>query len=172
MPKSLQIRVTVVLLALVTVAAAVFASLNFTKDMAFQEPTDGVWWVEAHGGLRAQRVPSNTPGERAGIKPGDLLVSANDQPVPRTASLVRQWFRIGIYRRIDYALLRDRVRITASVILVTPDRSQYQGLRLVALVYLLIGLCSSAAGPLRTRRTSSSSVWRPSFSTPSITLAN
>ena len=140
MQKSLQIRATVVLLALFTVAAAVFASLNFAKDMEFQEPTDGVAWVESHGGLRAQRVPNNTAGERAGIKPGDLLITANDQPVPRTASLVRQWFRTGIYRRIDYTLLRDNVRITASVILVTPDRSQYQGLRLVALVYLLIGL--------------------------------
>ncbi len=140
MQKSLQIRATVVLLALFTVAAAVFASLNFVKDLDFQEPTDGVAWVESHGGLLARRVPDNTPGERAGIKPGDLLIAAGDHPVPRTASLVREWFRTGIYRRIDYTLVRDTVRITASVILVTPDRSQYQGLRLVALIYLLIGL--------------------------------
>ncbi len=140
MQKPLQIRVVVVLLALFTLAAAVLASLNFVKDSAYQEPTDGVWWVEAHGGLQAQRVPDGSPGERAGVKTGDLLVAANDVATPRVAALVREWFRTGVYRRIDYTLLRSGVRIDAPVILVTPDRAQYQGLRLVALVYLLIGL--------------------------------
>ncbi len=140
MPKPLQIRVIVVLLAVFTITAAVLASLNFVKDSQYQAPTDGIWWVETHGGLEAQRVPPNSPGERAGIKPGDLLMTASDQPTPRLAGLVRQWFRTGIYRRINYTLMRSGVRIEAPVILVTADRTQYASLRLVALVYLFIGL--------------------------------
>jgi two-component system, NtrC family, sensor kinase len=140
MQKSLSTRLTVVLLALFTLAAIVFASLNFVKDAEYQKPTDGIWWMESHGGLEAQRVPAGSPGERAGIKPGDVLLAAGDRPTPRLASLVREWFHTGVYRRIDYTLLRSGVRIDASVVLIATDRSQYQGLRLVALVYLLIGL--------------------------------
>jgi PAS domain S-box-containing protein len=140
MQKSISTRLTVVSLALCTLAAIIFASLNVVKDAEYQKPTDGIWWMEAHNGLEAQRVPAGSPGESAGIKPGDVLVSANDHPTPRVASLVREWFRIGIWRSIDYTLLRSGVRIEASVILSRQDRSQYNGVRLVALVYLLIGL--------------------------------
>src|SRR6202034_1496447 len=95
---------------------------------------------EARGGLEAQRVLKDGPGERAGIKAGDLLTAANSVPIPRMASLTRQWGASGIYRRVDYLLIRSGVRIHASVILEPADRSQYQGLRLIALVYLSIGL--------------------------------
>ena len=140
MQRSLTIRLSAIILALFTLGAILFASLNFIKDEQYQKPTDGIWWAEARGGLEAQRVPAGSPGELAGIKTGDLLVTAADHPTPRLASLVREWFRTGVYRRINYALLRHGVRIDASVILITADRTQYQGLRLVALVYLLIGL--------------------------------
>ncbi len=56
------------------------------------------------------------------------------------ASLTRQWGATGIYRRVDYLLVRSGVPIHASVILEPADRSLYQGLRLIALVYLSIGL--------------------------------
>lgn len=140
MQKSISTRLTVVSLALFTLAAIIFACLNLAKDTQFQKPTDGIWWMEAHGGLEAQRVPGGSPGELAGIKPGDVLIAAGDHPTPRLASLVHEWFRTGVYRRLDYTLLRSGVRIDASVILTAVDRSQYEGLRLVALVYLLIGL--------------------------------
>jgi two-component system, NtrC family, sensor kinase len=140
MQKSISTRLTVVSLALFTLAAVIFASLNLVKDAKFQKPTDGIWWMEAHGGLEAQRVPADSPGERAGIKPGDILLAAGDHPTPRVASLVRQWFRTGIWRSLDYSLLRSGVHIDASVILSKQDRSEYNGVRLVALVYLLIGL--------------------------------
>ncbi len=140
MQRSISIRLTVVVLASFTLAAIVFASLNFVKDAEYQKPTDGIWWVEGHGGLEAQRVPENSPGERAGIKAGDVLLAAGDQATPRLANLVREWFHAGVWHRIDYTLLRAGVRIDASVILIAADRTQFQGLRLVALVYLLIGL--------------------------------
>ncbi len=80
------------------------------------------------------------PGERAGIKAGDLLVAANSTPTPRTSSLGRQWSTAGVWGRVDYHLIRSGVPIRASVILAEADRSQDQGLRIIALVYLSIGL--------------------------------
>ena len=140
MLKSLQIRVAVVLLAGFTLAAAILASLNFAKEGSFSLPTDLVTWVEAPGGLLAQRVQKDGPGEQAGIKAGDLLVTVNAAPTPRVSLLTRQWFAIGTYRKVDYLLTRSGVPIHASVILEPADRSQNQGLRLIALVYLSIGL--------------------------------
>ena len=140
MLKPFQVRVAVVLLAGFTLAAAILASLNFAKEGSFSLPTDLVSWVEAPGGLKAQRVLKDGPGERAGIKAGDLLVAANSAPTPRISFLTRQWGAAGTYGRVDYLLVRSGVPIHASVILEPVDRSRDQGLRLVALVYLSIGL--------------------------------
>jgi two-component system NtrC family sensor kinase len=141
MEKSFQTRIAVVFLALFTVAAAIFASFNFIQEGRFQLPTDGIWWVEAQGGLEAQRVPDNTPGQRAGIKTGDLLVLANDVPTPRAGSLARQMWKTKAYGTIRYTFLRNGVRLVdVPVILSTEDRSINQGFQLIALVYLVIGL--------------------------------
>jgi two-component system, NtrC family, sensor kinase len=140
MLRPFQIRMAVVLLAGFTLAAAILASLNFTKESSFSLPTDQVSWLEAPGGLRAERVLKDGPGERAGIKAGDLLVSANKVPTPRVSFLTKQWFAVGTWRNIDYSLVRSGVPIHASVLLEPADRSQDQGLRLIALVYLSIGL--------------------------------
>ena len=140
MLKPFQIRVAVVLLAGFTLAAAILASLNFAKESSFSLPTDQVSWLEAPGGLKAQSVLKDGPGERAGIKAGDLLVSANKVATPRVSFLTHQWFAVGTWRNIDYLLVRSGVPIHASVLLEPTDRSQNQGLRLIALVYLSIGL--------------------------------
>jgi two-component system, NtrC family, sensor kinase len=140
MLRPFQIRMAVVLLAGFTLAAAILASLNFTKESSFSLPTDQVSWLEAPGGLKAEQVLKDGPGERAGIKAGDLLVSANKVPTPRVSFLTKQWFAVGTWRNIDYLLVRSGVPIHASVLLEPTDRSQDQGLRLIALVYLSIGL--------------------------------
>ena len=140
MLKPFQIRVAVVLLAGFTLAAAILASLNFAKESSFSLPTDQVSWVEAPGGLKAQRVLKDGPGERAGIKAGDLLVSANNVATPRMSFLTQQWFARGhlaAHRLPPGPFGRSHPRIC---LLEPTDRSQYQGLRLIALVYLSIGL--------------------------------
>jgi PAS domain S-box-containing protein len=140
MERSLQTRVSVVLLALFTAAAIVFAILNFNQENNFQTPTDGVWWVEAQNGLQAQRVMSNGPGQRAGIKTGDLLLSANGVPTVRWATLVREIFTTHVYNTINYSIQRDGVKLEVPVILDAQPRPFNQGFRLIALVYLGIGL--------------------------------
>src|SRR6201998_3244674 len=130
----------VVLLALFTVAAAVFATFNSIQESNFQTPTDGIWWVESNGGLQAQRVNSTGPGERAGLKAGDLLVRANGVTMTRWADLSRQIFATRAFNTINYTIARDGVRLEVPVILDAQDRSFNAGFRLIALVYLGIGL--------------------------------
>ncbi len=140
MGRSLQTRVVAVTLALLTLAAVVLAVLNFRQEQGFQQPTDGIWWVESGGALKAQRVPADSSGERAGIRTGDLLLSVNQQPTTKIAALVREQFRTKVYGSASYVISRRGFRISVPVILDATDTSLNAGLRLIALVYLGIGL--------------------------------
>ena len=150
MKNAAQTRILVIVLALATVAACVLAAFNFERESGFDVPTDGIWWVEAPGGLRAERVPAESPGHRAGIRTGDVLVSIDDQPTARLASLTREMFRSGIWAHAAYSILRPvphSIDLTGAtrldniqVILEPKDRSINQGLRFIALVYLCIGI--------------------------------
>jgi len=140
MTKDFQIRFVAVLLALVTVTAAVFAWINFQKEQQYVLPTDGVWWVERAGELRAARVDAEGPGARAGIKAGDLLTAIGERPVTSIASATRQMFRAGVWSKANYQLTRNGVPVSVTVILAPYDRSLTVGLRFIALIYLGIGL--------------------------------
>ena len=140
MPRNIPFRIAAIVLAVLTLAAVVFASINFSHENDFQLPTDGVWWAEASGGLVAQKILAAGPGERAGIESGDLLTAVNDHRTPRIASLQRQIFSTGIYSKATYSITRSGIRLEIPVILIPKDRGINYGLRLIALVYLLIGL--------------------------------
>jgi len=140
MPKDLQNRLFAVVLALISVAAVVFSWINFQKSNDFPTPSDGVWWLESGSHLRAQRVDADGPGEKAGIKPGDILVSVDEHDISNVGSLQRQLYRVGIWSKANYSVVRQGVTLEAPVILVPTDRSLNIGLRLIALVYLGIGL--------------------------------
>src|SRR5271170_4174728 len=132
MQNAAQTRILAVVLALATVAACVLSALNFEHENGLEVPTDGVWWVEATGGLRAERVPADSPGNKAGIRAGDILVSVDNQPTTRVASLGREMFRSGIWGRPTYSILRPvpqsidlnrAVRLEIPVLLAPKDRS-------------------------------------------------
>ncbi|HEX8798444.1 MAG TPA: histidine kinase N-terminal 7TM domain-containing protein, partial [Terriglobales bacterium] len=141
MAKDLQSRLLFVVIALLSVTAVVFAWINFQKDREFSSPYDGVWWVESGGRLEAQRVDISGPGERAGIKKGDLLAAIDGRDVHDVAGVQRQLYRVGVYSKATYSLVRQGIPLEIKdLILVPTDRSLYGGLRLIALVYLGIGL--------------------------------
>ena len=139
MVKDLQVRTTAIVLALVTVAAMVFAWLNFRQEGLIATPTDGVWWLEESDHLRAQRVHPGGPGERAGIKEGDHLYEVNGQPIRDVASLQRKIYN-RVYAEVRYGIHRGDISLELPVILVPADTSLNNGQRAIALVYLFIGL--------------------------------
>ena len=141
MATDLQSRFFALLLALLSVAAIVFAGINFQKDREYTSPYDGVWWVESGNHVQAQRVDVNGPGEKAGVKSGDLLVAVDGRNIADVSGLERQLYRTGVYSKTTYSLVRQGIPVEAKdLILVPADRSLYLGLRLIALVYLGIGL--------------------------------
>ena len=149
MENSFQTRVLAVALAVVTLAACILAALNVRSELSFETPTDGVTWHEAQGGLVADRVPVGSPAERAGVRQGDLLLAVNDHLTDRSAALVRQLFRSGIWGHASYSILRHvnsalpqhvPVHLDIQVILEPTNRAINHGLRLIAMVYLSIGI--------------------------------
>src|SRR5208282_1070591 len=82
METSLINRLQATLLALATAGLFLLAVLNFRQESQFSQPDDGVWWSEAPDGtgLVADKVLPNSPGQRAGIQPHDLLTGAQVLP--------------------------------------------------------------------------------------------
>src|SRR5579862_3319335 len=140
MNRESQARSVAVVLFLLTVAAVVFAAINYRKENATSVPDDGVWWVEQDGRLVADRVDPNGPGAKAGIKAGDQLLAVNEQDVKNTPGLVRQLYRTGVWSKATYTLQRRSVTLDSNVILAPFDRSTNNWLRLIALIYLGIGV--------------------------------
>ncbi len=140
MTKDAQVRFVAVALALLTLTAAVFAWINFQKERQFETPYDGVWWVEKASHVEAKRIDTDGPGARAGIKTGDLLTAIDDHDVQDVGALTKQLFRVGTYSKAKYNLIRNGIPVQVPIILVPYDRSLNAGLRLIALIYLGIGL--------------------------------
>ncbi len=141
METSLFNRMQAMLLALATAALFLLAVMNLAQERHFQQPDDGVWWREVAGGLRADKVLPNTPGERAGIQKNDLLTAVDGAPVTSLAGLDRALYRVGPYGQLLYSITRDGIALDTpvKVIPVPFDRSLQSGLRVIGLIYLIIG---------------------------------
>ena len=141
-----QTRLLALLLAVFTLAAFGLALANFLQESQYDPATDGARWTEAAGGLKAYIVPADTPAERAGIRPGDVLTAINDTPTARVSDAEREISQSGVWSHATYSLLRRTAEnprpaaLEIGVILEPADRTDNQVMRLIALVYLAIGL--------------------------------
>jgi two-component system, NtrC family, sensor kinase len=140
MNRDFQFRFLAGLLVLLTAAAVTFAYINFQKEGQFIPPYDGVSWVERQGTVVADQVETNSPAAQAGIKAGDRLVAVDGQKVSGTIAVNRALNHEILWSKVPYSLMRGSVPLDAGVILRPLDRGTNNWLRLVALVYLAIGL--------------------------------
>ncbi|MEP6643436.1 MAG: ATP-binding protein [Acidobacteriaceae bacterium] len=140
MNRDFQTRFAAGVLILLTVAAATLAWINFQKEREFAIPSDGIWWVEQRGQLTAERVEASGPGDKAGIKVGDRLTAIDQQEISDTAGLTRQLYRRGPWTKASYSLVRNSIAVESVVIPVPAERSLNNWLRLIAVIYLAIGL--------------------------------
>jgi two-component system NtrC family sensor kinase len=139
MNREFQARFTVVLIGLVTLAAAVFAGFNYKLEHQTVTPDDQVRWREPNGRVVADRLEPNGTAAVAGVRRGDVLVSINNHSVASSADVERQLFYSGVYSKATYSLLRNGVPLDVEVVLV-PAESTNDWLRPIALIYLGIGL--------------------------------
>ncbi len=135
-------RLQATLLAIATAGLVLLAVWNFRQESQFQQPDDGVWWSEAPGGLKAERVLPASPGKLAGIQINDLLTGVNDHPVDNVAGLERWLYRTGVYGKANYQITRGGIPLDTPVVVYPepPDRSLQQAFRIIGLIYLAIGI--------------------------------
>ncbi len=139
---SLSVRLQAVTLALLTIAAIVFAVLNFQQRRHFNLPDDGVVWWDAAAGVTARQVTPGSAAAKAGIEPGDVLVAISGAPVTRATDVTRDLYRAGLWRQLNYRVLRQGESMVVPVVTEPAPKplTAENFLRLVGLVYLLIGL--------------------------------
>ncbi len=102
--------VTRVLLGVGVVAVlGCLAVANVAVQATWRAVDDGVRWEERPEGLVAGAVEPGTAGARAGVRPGDVLLAIDDEPVERHADL-RPLLRVGADREasLRYTVLRLR----------------------------------------------------------------
>ncbi len=135
-------KVGAVVLALVSLTAIIYAGINFKQRNEFVTPDDGISWIDTNDGIRAWRVVEGSPGEVAGIKPGDALVSLNDVEVRRAVQVTQRLWRVGPWVEVRYKLTRGGSPFDAKVIPSPAERASSieNFLRVVGLIYLFIGL--------------------------------
>jgi two-component system, NtrC family, sensor kinase len=136
-------RLQATVLAVATVGLVLLAVLNFRQENQFRQPTDGVVWTEApnEAGLIATKVPPKSPGQRYGIKTNDLLTAVNNTPVTHISDLTRELYRTGSWSKANYSITRESIQLEPVVVIPEPtDRSLFQALRVIGLIYLAIGI--------------------------------
>ena len=142
MKESLRVSVGAVVLALATLAAVIFAWLNFVQRSRYDMVDDGVAWSDSPSGIEAWKVAPDSPASEAGIRSGDILLAINDAPVPNASHVARRLFRAGLWTQLRYKISRNGEEFETRLITTPPHKtlSVENYLRVVGLLYLFIGL--------------------------------
>jgi len=138
-----------VLPIMVTVCLLALGIANIVLRATSTDVEDGVLWVERSAGVVAAEVAVPSAAERAGVRPGDVLLAIDGEPVQGRADVfaVQQRARAG--ERHTYTLLRLGSREIAQVTLAPlPEGAGllYYLLATVGIFALLVGVA------VRTRR--------------------
>jgi len=142
MTKAPPYRFTSVSLAILSLTLISFAVINLQQRVRYRLPDDGVSWVDSEKGVHAWIVTPDGPGDRAGIREGDLLESIDKKPIHTAADAGRQIFGDDVWSQVIYVLVRNGEKFQTSLVLV-PQKAAGTTVRyylsLVGLIYLIIG---------------------------------
>lgn len=133
----------------VTVCLLAFGLANVITRATSHEVEDGVLWVERAAGVVAAEVAVPSAADRAGVRPGDILLAIDNQPVESRSQVLEVQHRAEPEERHVYTLLRLGSREVAQVQLAPlPDGAGllYYLLAGIGIFTLLIGAA------VRTRR--------------------
>lgn len=142
MKQNLRASLGAVVLALVTLAAIIFAILNFQQRSLYETPDDGVSWLDTPQGAVAWHVTPNSPAAKAGIQQGDRLVAINGSPLASSLQVTKRLWRLGLWSQARYRLARGGEEFETLLVTAPAEKpaSIENYLRVVGLLYLFIGL--------------------------------
>ena len=92
----------------VGVVAALFclAAANVVVRVNWSEVEDGILWMPRPEGLVANAVAAGSPGEQAGLEPGDVLLAVDGRPVESAEDLLAVLHASRDETRLSYTVLR------------------------------------------------------------------
>src|SRR5437879_4247496 len=142
MRQNLRVSLGAVVLALATLAAVIFALINFDQRSRFEVVYDGGAWLETDHGIQARRIAPYSPATSAGIRPGDVLLAINSAAVSRAAEVARRLDRAGLWTLVHYKLSRGGEEFDTPLLTAPAEKplATENYLRIVGLLYLFIGL--------------------------------
>ena len=141
MTRTPSLRLTAFSLALLSLVLVGCGILNYEQRGLYQNPDDGVSWIETPQGVTAWIVVKGGPADRAGVREGDQLKAINGQTVTTAVEAVQQIYRLGAWSLANYSLARNNEPFDTSLVLGAQNSfgSVRNYLALVGLLYLLIG---------------------------------
>jgi PAS domain S-box-containing protein len=142
MKQNLRVSLGAVVLALATLAAMIFALLNFDQRARYELAYDGVAWLDTDHGVQAKQVSPNSPASRAGIHANDILLSVNGARVTRATEVARRLDRAGLWTQVRYILSRNGEEFETPLVTAPAEKplATENYLRVVGLLFLFIGL--------------------------------
>ena len=142
MKQSFRVSLGAVVLALATLAAVIFAILNFDQRARFESPDDSVAWRDTDHGVEAWKVSPNGPAAQAGIRQGDRLIEINGQPMTGALQVTRRVWKAGLWSQLRYKVERGGDSFETPVVIVATEKpvTAENYLRVVGLIYLFIGI--------------------------------
>src|SRR5262250_3008027 len=142
MKQSFRVSLGAVVLALATLAAVIFAILNFDQRSRFESPDDGVAWRDTDRGIEAWKVTPGGPAWQAGIRQGDRLLEIGGQQVPGAVQVTKRVWRAGLWSQLRYKVERGGEPFETPVVIAPAAKplTAENYLRVVGLIYLFIGI--------------------------------
>jgi two-component system, NtrC family, sensor kinase len=131
------------LLSLTFVATLLGLGLaNIALRATWNEVEDGILWVAGPNGVTAAEVSPDSPGQDAGVRPGDILLAIESRPVERPADIVATLHASQNGERLAYTVLRLQSRETRAITLAPLSRGNtplYYVLAAVGIFTLIVG---------------------------------
>ena len=134
----------------VTLGLLALGLANVVTRATSVDVEDGVLWVERAAGVVAAEVVSSSAADRARVKPGDVLLAIDGQPVESRADVLDLQHRAKAGARHTYTLLRLGNREVAQVALEPIPNGAglfYYLLASVGIFTLLVGAAVRARRP-------------------------
>ena len=124
------------------------AIVNVSARASWREPEDGVLWTLRPEGVAAREVAPQSPGARAGVQPGDLVLAIDGQPIDTPADVIRMYHARPTGARLRYTMLRMGSRELRQISL-APAQQQQRGLYFMLASVAMFSLLVGAAVRLR-----------------------
>ena len=83
--------------------------------------------IEATQGAVVAQVAEGSPAERAGLRPGDVVVAVDGRPVKSAAELRTAIGLMRVGKRVRLEVLRDRRRLTLTAVIEAPKEATVRG---------------------------------------------